>query len=197
MISYIQSSFFYYHYYYFGHTTYHQKLCHLKKPRKMTIRPHVPVEIIRVFLISDFQQKFSKPEKASKKYHLIYNIVSLKKFHSFYKTQLARHCKQPNKRNTAKNLSHFKSFPGNMFLVGIRKNICTVPISRRQRTAFLKHFESKCLCIFVYLRKKIFVSETQEAFIWWTWGGGMEETEQLHLGGSMFWLRKIFYKFSF
>ena len=35
---------------------------------------------------------------------------------------------------------------------------CT--ISWRQRTAFLKHFESKCLYISVYLRKKIFVPKT-------------------------------------
>ena len=34
-------------------------------------------------------------------------------------------------------------------------------ISRRPRTAFPKHLESKCLCISVYLRKNIFVPETQ------------------------------------
>ena len=67
MISYIQSSFFYHHYYYFGHTTYHQKLCHLKTPRKMTIRPHVPVEIIRVFLISDFSRNSQSQKKLAKK----------------------------------------------------------------------------------------------------------------------------------
>ena len=33
-------------------------------------------------------------------------------------------------------------------------------ISWRPRTTFLMHFESKCLRIFVYLRKKIFIPKT-------------------------------------
>ena len=69
MISYIQSSFFYYHYYYFGHTTYHQKLCHLKKPRKMTIRPHAPVEIISFFDIR-FLAEILKARKSQQKISL-------------------------------------------------------------------------------------------------------------------------------
>ena len=54
-------------------------------------------------------------------------------------------------RNAAKNLSDFKSFPADMFLLGIRENICN---------AFLKYFESKCLYISVYLRKKNFFPKT-------------------------------------
>ena len=37
--------------------------------------------------------------------------------------------------------------------------VCT--ISWRQRTAFLLHFESKYLYIYLYLHKKIFVPKTQ------------------------------------
>ena len=37
---------------------------------------------------------------------------------------------------------------------------CTCTISWRPRTAFLKHFKSKCLYISVYLHKKIFVPKT-------------------------------------
>ena len=42
---------------------------------------------------------------------------------------------------------------------------CT--ISRRPRIAFLRPLESKCLYIPVNLRKKIFVPEMLEPFIWW------------------------------
>ena len=40
-------------------------------------------------------------------------------------------------------------------------------ISIRLRTTFSQHLENKCLYIAVYLRKKKFVLETKEAFIWW------------------------------
>ena len=48
-----------------------------------------------------------------------------------------------------------------------QENILDCPMPRHPRTAFLKHLESKCLYIPVYLCKKTFVLETQEAFIWW------------------------------
>ena len=53
---------------------------------------------------------------------------------------------------------HFTNFPANIFLFGVRKHLYCI-IFWPQRTAFFKHFESKCLYISVYLRKKIFVSE--------------------------------------
>ena len=59
-------------------------------------------------------------------------------------------------RNTAKNLSHFTNFPANMFLFDARCHLhCTISW-RPSTTAFLMHFESKCLYISVYLSKKIF-----------------------------------------
>ena len=58
----------------------------------------------------------------------------------------------------SKHLSYFTDFPANMFLFGIRKNICD---SLTPRSAFLKHFESKCLHIYVYLPEKMFVPKTQ------------------------------------
>ena len=52
-------------------------------------------------------------------------------------------------RNTDKNFSQFTNFPANMFLFGVRKNLHCI-ISWHPRTAFLKHFESKCLYISLY-----------------------------------------------
>ena len=48
-----------------------------------------------------------------------------------------------------------------------QENILDCPMPRHPRTAFLKHLESKCLYIPVYLCTKTFVLETKEAFIWW------------------------------
>ena len=47
--------------------------------RAYSFSPHVPVDIIRVFLF----QKISKPIKTCEKDHSSYNAVSLKKLHSF------------------------------------------------------------------------------------------------------------------
>ena len=47
------------------------------------------------------------------------------------------------------------------------ENSLDCPMPRDLGTAVLKHLESKCLYIPVYLCKKTFVLETQEAFIWW------------------------------
>ena len=54
--------------------------------------------------------------------------------------------------------THFANFPGNIFLVGIRKNIYTAPFLGAQE------LYSR---IPVNLRKKTFVPQTEEAFIWW------------------------------
>ena len=61
--------------------------------------------------------------------------------------------------NTTKNLSDLTDFPANMFLFGVRQKHLHFTISWRPRTAFLKHFERKCLHISVYFRKNIFVPE--------------------------------------
>ena len=65
-------------------------------------------------------------------------------------------------RNTTKNLPHFTNFPkasGWCHKKHLHCNISTHP-----RSAFSKHFVSKCLYIYVYLRKKICVAETVVSF---------------------------------
>ena len=53
-------------------------------------------------------------------------------------------------------------FSANMFLVSVwcQKKYLYCTLSCRQRTKFLKHFESKCLYISIYLLEKSFVPET-------------------------------------
>ena len=60
---------------------------------------------------------------------------------------------------------------------------CT--LSKRPRTAFSRHLESKCLYIPVNISEKIFVPEMWETFIWW-------EAEQFSSGCSLFGPRKMF-----
>ena len=55
------------------------------------IRPHVPVDIIRVIFIPDFLAGSLNPTKTSEKNHSFYNTVLLKKPHSFYEPQLTSH----------------------------------------------------------------------------------------------------------
>ena len=64
-------------------------------------------------------------------------------------------------RNSAKHLFDFKNFTVGMFLLSVRENICTAPFLDAQELQFLRYFESKCLYISVYLRKKMFFPKTQ------------------------------------
>ena len=50
--------------------------------------------------------------------------------------------------NTAKNLSDFINFPANMFLFGVRKNICTKPFLEAQELHCLRTLKAN-VCIFI------------------------------------------------
>ena len=111
------------------------------------------------FLISNFLAESLKAKaKTSEKDYLFYNTVSLKKRHSFYEPQLT--LKITCSRNTANNLSNFTNFQQTFFCFVLEKKHLHCAFSGRPRNGFLKHFESKCLYIFVYPRQKMFVPET-------------------------------------
>ena len=59
--------------------------------------------------------------------------------------------------NTAKNLSDFKNFPVNVFLIGVRKKICTAPFVEAQELHSQNTLKAN-VCIFLYisLRKFLF-----------------------------------------
>ena len=78
------------------------------------------MDIIR-FVIPEFVAENLKANKTSKKDHSFCNTVSLKKPHFF--TYLNSF------EIEATNLSQFTNFPANMFLFGVRKNICAAPFS--------------------------------------------------------------------
>ena len=95
----------------------------------------------------------------------------------------------------SQSLSEFTSFPANTFLFGVRKKYTHCIISWSPRTAFLKHFQSKCLDISVHIRQKIFVRKTKYDFIWWR--GRLGKGWIISLRGSLFGPRRMFYNFPF
>ena len=112
------------------------------------------MDIIRVFLISDFLAESLKANKTSEKItYFIIQFRSKNLTHFTYlnsleieKSMLPKHSQKPF------SLHKFSS----KHLVGVRKIHLHCTISRHPRTALSKHFESKCLYISVYLRKKRF-----------------------------------------
>ena len=82
------------------------------------LHPHVSVDIIKLFLVSDFLAESLKDRS-------FYNTVSLKNTSLILRTSTHLTLKVLCSRNTANNLSHFTNVRANLFLVGVRKNICT------------------------------------------------------------------------
>ena len=113
---------------------------------------HVPVDIIRGFFsISDFLAESLKANKNYPQRSLILQYGFAQKTSLISCTSTHLKLKILCSRNTAKILSDFATdFSANMFLFGVRKKHLHCAISWHPKTAFLKHFESKCLYISVY-----------------------------------------------
>ena len=134
----------------------------LFRTRLFWICPHFPVDIIRVFLNFRFSSRKSQsPQKLAKKFPAHFTI----QFHSKNLT----HFKNLNSLDIENNMLSQHSqkpfwlykYSNKHILVWCQKKHFHCTISWRPRTALFKHFESKCLYISVYLRKKIFVPETK------------------------------------
>ena len=82
------------------------------------LHPHVSVDIIKLFLVSDFLAESFKD-------HSFYNTVSLKNTSLILRISTHLTLKVLCSRNTARNLSHFTNVRANQFLVGVRQTICT------------------------------------------------------------------------
>ena len=60
-------------------------------------------------------------------------------------------------RNTAKSLTHFTNFPANMFLVGVRKSICTATFLKTKELHFRSTRKaSVCKFDYISIRKFLF-----------------------------------------
>ena len=123
----------------------------------MTIRLHVPVDIIGVFYFRFWNRKSQSQQKLAKKItHFTIQFAQ--------KTSLIlRNSNHSTLRKICSTTSQ-KTF----LTLQIFQQTCFWLVSEK---TFGLHFESKCLYISLYLCKNIFVPETWEAFIWWSNGG--------------------------
>ena len=112
------------------------------------IRPRVLVDIIKVFSYSRFSSKKSQSQQKLEK-----NLTHFTNFNSLdiENNMLSKHSQKPFSLYKLSN-KHVS--------VWCQKKHLHCAISWRPRTAFLKHYESKCLCISAYLPKKVFVPKT-------------------------------------
>ena len=80
-----------------------------------------------LFLISDFLTESLKANKNQQKRSLILQYSFAQKTSLILRISTLLKLKIICSQNTAKKLSQFTNFPANMFLFGVRKNICTAP----------------------------------------------------------------------
>ena len=128
--------------------------------QRFYICPDVPVNIIRVIFNFRFSSRNSQnQQKLAKKithFAIQFRSKNLTCFTNLNSLDIENNIHPQH----SQKISDFTHFPANMFLFGVRKKYLHCTISRRPRTALLKHFESRCLYISIYLIKKIFVRET-------------------------------------
>ena len=116
--------------------------------------PHVPVGIIRVFIIPEFVAENLKANKHQRKKitHFIIQFCSRNLTHFTNLNSFETENHMPPK-HSQKASSVYKLSSKHVSVWCQKKHLrCT--ISWRRRTTFLKHFESKYLYISVYLYKK-------------------------------------------
>ena len=120
--------------------------------------PHVSLDIVRLFFYSRFSSRKSQSQK--KKQKILLNTDFAQKTSLILLNLTSFTLKVTCSPNTAKSfLAVYKFFSKHVSVCCQKKHLhCT--ISWRPRTAFSKHFESKCQYISVYPPKKNFVSKT-------------------------------------
>ena len=97
--------------------------------QRFHICPDAPKNIIRVFFNFRFSCRKSQSQQKLAKKITHFTI----QFHStILRTSTHFTLKIMSSRNTAKSLSDFANFPADMFLFGVRKNICTAPFPDAQ-----------------------------------------------------------------
>ena len=140
----ISNLYFFFWKYFFGLTLFYNRL-------------HMPVDIIRVFFNSRFcSRKYQSQQKLTKKItHFTIQFLSKNLTHFTNLNSLDTE-NNMHPKCSQKPSAFYKCFSKHVS-VWCQKNYLYCTISWRPRTAFLKHFKSKCLYISVYLLKKIFV----------------------------------------
>ena len=84
------------------------------------------------FFIPEFVAENLKANKNQRKRSLILQYSFAQKTSLILRISTLLKLKIICSQNTAKKLSQFTNFPANMFLFGVRKNICTAPFPDAQ-----------------------------------------------------------------
>ena len=111
-------------------------------------------------------RKSQSQKKTSLKDHSFYNTVSLKTWLILW-TLTHLTLKMICSRKIVKSLSDLANFPANVS-VWCQKKHLHCAISWSPRTAFLKHFESKCLYFFFFFTKVPIVKGNSEILTWFS-----------------------------
>ena len=77
-------------------------------------------------------------------------------------------------QSTAKKLFQFTNFSTNMFLFGVRKNICTAPFPDAQKLLSWSTLKAN-ICIFLYISLRNFFFKDVSRFYLVVWGVGEAE----------------------
>ena len=96
------------------------------------IRPDAPAEFLFSFRFSS--RKSQSQQKLAKK--ISHFTIQFLKTSLILRTSTQLALKITCSRNTVKNLSDIKNFPAKMFLLGVRKNICTASFLDAQELHF-------------------------------------------------------------
>ena len=109
------------------------------------------------FFIPEFVAENLKANKNQRKRSLILQYSFTQKTSLILRISTLLKLKIICSQNTAKKLSQFTNFPANMFLFGVRKNICTAPFPDAQELLSWSTLKPN-VCIFLYisLRKCLF-----------------------------------------
>ena len=117
------------------------------------IRPQVPVDIISVFfLTSDILAESLKVSKNYRKRSLILQYSFAQKTSLILRT--STHIENNMVLQYSQNLSEFTKISQQTCFCLVSEKTFALHRFLTPKTAFLKHFESKCPFISVYLRKK-------------------------------------------
>ena len=125
------------------------------------------MNIIRIFFNFSFLAEHRKAKKNHQKISLIVQQSFTQKASLILRTSTHSTLKKICSRNTAKSLSHFTHFPGNMFLVGVRKDICTASFLYVQEMhSWITLKANVCIFLYISVRKFLFLGRRKLLSSW-------------------------------
>ena len=121
--------------------------------------------------IPEFIAEILKPNKNQRERSPILQYIFAQKISLILRISTLLKLKIICSQNTAKKLSQFTNFPADMFLFGVRKNICTASFPDAQELLSWNTVKSN-VCIFLYISLRKFCFKDLARFYTVVWGVG-------------------------